>query len=91
MKKKRVSCKEIAKYVCGELDEHIDSPKCREIKKHMEACPNCTAYLDSLKKTVRLYREYPNPSVTEQCREELFAVLKMGKQKSKRAGGSVRS
>jgi anti-sigma factor RsiW len=83
MKKKHLSCKEIAKYICGELDEHIDSPKCREIKRHMEACPNCIAYLDSLKKTVHLYREYPNPTVTEQCRKELFAVLKLGKQKSK--------
>jgi anti-sigma factor RsiW len=83
MKKKHLSCKEITNYICGELDEHFDSPKCREIKRHIEACPNCTAYLDSLKKTVRLYREYQNPTVSEQCRKELFAVLKLVKQKSR--------
>jgi predicted anti-sigma-YlaC factor YlaD len=78
-KSTNLSCKEIAKHICGELDEHIDSPKCRKIKKHLKACPNCTAYLDSLKKTVHLYREYSYPTVTVRCRKNLFAMLKLGK------------
>ena len=83
MKKKLLSCKEIAKYICGELDEHIDSPQCREIKKHLKACPNCTVYLDSLKKTIHLYREYPNPNITENCRKNLYSLLKMEKQENR--------
>lgn len=77
MKKKRLTCKEIAKYICAELDEHLDSPKCRAIKKHLETCPNCTANLDSLKKTLKLYREYPDPKLSDKCRKELFTVLKL--------------
>jgi len=79
MKKKHISCKEVAKHICGELDEQVNSPRCREIKKHLESCPNCTAYLDSLKKTVRLYHDYPCPSLTPKRRKELFTILKMKK------------
>jgi uncharacterized protein YlaI len=77
MKTKQLSCKEIAKYICSEMEEHVNSPKCRAIKKHLETCANCTAYLDSLKKTVRLYREYPNPKLPGKRRRKLIATLKL--------------
>ncbi len=73
---KHLTCKESLAHICAEMDEHIESQKCREIKKHLEACPNCAAYLDSLKKTVRLYREYPCPKLPRRCRKELLATLK---------------
>jgi anti-sigma factor RsiW len=76
MKQKHLTCKESLAHICGEMDEHIDSPKCREIKKHLAACPSCAAYLDSLKKTIRLYREYPCPKLPGRCRQELLATLK---------------
>jgi predicted anti-sigma-YlaC factor YlaD len=78
MKKKRLTCKETAEYICVELDEKINSPKCREIKEHLKNCPNCTSYLDSLKKTVGLYRKYSAPKLSAKCRKELFTKLKLG-------------
>jgi hypothetical protein len=78
----KLSCKEIAKHICGELDEHLDSPQCRAIKKHMETCPNCTAYLDSLKKTVRFYKYYSGPKLSAKCREELFTRIQLKKKRS---------
>ena len=77
MKKKHMTCSEIAKYICTELDEQIDSPKCRAIKKHLTSCPHCTAYLKGLKQTVRLYREEPDAKLSRQCREKLFEVLNL--------------
>ncbi len=77
MKKKRVRCADVAKHLCGDLDERINSRACRALKKHLEHCPNCTAYLDSLKKTITLYREYPVPRLPSSRRKELMAVLKL--------------
>jgi predicted anti-sigma-YlaC factor YlaD len=76
MKTKQLRCKDIAQHVCEHLDEGMHSPKCKEILKHLKSCPNCTAYLDSMKKTVRLYRTYPDPKLPARCRKQLFAVLK---------------
>ena len=71
------SCKDVAKHVCEHLDEKVHEEYCREIRKHLAECPNCTAYLDSLKKTIRLYRSTPQPHVPAKARKKLYAVLKL--------------
>jgi RNA polymerase sigma-70 factor (ECF subfamily) len=76
MKKKPVTCKEVFNHICENLDEKINSPQCREIRRHLDRCPNCVAYLDSLKKTIRLYRAYPQPRLPEKARKKLHAQLK---------------
>lgn len=77
MKLKKIDCLEVAKHVCGDLDEHMDSPECRAIRKHLESCPNCTAYLDSLKKTVLIYQHISNPRAPKHMKKKLFAKLKL--------------
>jgi anti-sigma factor RsiW len=77
MKKKPVTCKEVFNHICENLDEKINSPQCREIRRHLDRCPNCVAYLDSLKKTIRLYRAYPQPRLPGRARKKLHAQLKV--------------
>ena len=77
MKNKTVSCKQMYTHICDNLDQDIDSPQCREIKRHLDDCPNCVAYLDSLKKTIILYREYPNPKALKSIRREILSKLKI--------------
>jgi predicted anti-sigma-YlaC factor YlaD len=59
-----MKCKRVYRYICENLDADINSPKCRAIKKHLDACPDCSAYLDSLKKTILLYKNEPGPRVS---------------------------
>ncbi|HTY35774.1 MAG TPA: zf-HC2 domain-containing protein [Bacteroidota bacterium] len=77
MKKRQMRCPEILDHICEELDTKISSAKCREIKRHLSECPNCTAYLDSLKKTITLYKTYPGRKVPQKARKQLFAVLNL--------------
>ncbi|NPA06923.1 MAG: anti-sigma factor [Chloroflexi bacterium] len=58
----------IALYVDNELDEEL----CRELEAHLQHCPDCRLYLDSLNKTIRIVhatlREAPvqlPPDLTE--------------------------
>ena len=74
-------CREVAKHLQNQLDAELLSPACREIRRHLRQCPNCTAYLDSLKKTVLLYRRYPDPHTPAIMREKLFAILKIATRK----------
>ena len=71
------ACREVAKHLQEELDARLQSRACRELRKHLAHCPNCTAYLDSLRKTVLLYRRFPDPHTPKRMREKLFAVLKL--------------
>ena len=77
MKKRPIHCPDVLEHICEQLDTDLNSARCREIKRHLKKCPNCTAYLDSLRKTVKLYASYPNPQVTQKARKQLFAVLKL--------------
>jgi hypothetical protein len=70
-----VRCSEVAKYVCENLDAELNSRKCQAIKKHLQTCPKCSAELDSLKKTVFLYRNCPTPKFTVQSHKKLMTDL----------------
>jgi hypothetical protein len=70
-------CRDVALHIQNELDADLLSPECRDIKKHLARCPNCTTYLDSMKKTVLLYKRYPDPHFPAITRRKLFAVLKL--------------
>ncbi|MEX1138259.1 MAG: zf-HC2 domain-containing protein [Bacteroidota bacterium] len=77
MKKTRLHCKQVALHICDNLDEKLHSARCREIRKHLAKCPNCTAYLNSMKKTVSLYKRVKDPRLTGKVRLRLHAVLKL--------------
>ena len=74
---RKLRCTEVAKYVCENLDEHLNSRKCRAIKKHLQTCPKCTKQLDSLKKTEFLYRNCPAPGISAQTHKKLMAGLSL--------------
>jgi anti-sigma factor RsiW len=69
-------CDTTFRHICDNLDEDLDSPRCRQIRQHLEACPDCRAYLDSMKKTVLLFREYPDPLLPTAVRRKLHAALR---------------
>ena len=81
-KSKTISCQDVANYICENLDEKINSPLCREIKKHLHTCPDCSANLLTLKKTVQFYRRYPTPKLSRLCHKELISKLSALRQQN---------
>ena len=75
MKQRPIRCSEVASYVCENLTEGLNSPRCRALKKHLAECPNCTAYLDSLRKTVRLFKTVGDPRLPGNVRKHLHSVI----------------
>jgi len=69
------SCKRVYRFICENLDQTMDSPRCRAIRKHLDDCPDCRTYLDSLKKTVVLYTMLPSPKVPNRVHRKLFRTI----------------
>ncbi len=85
-----MKCKEVYMHICENLDQDVNSPRCREIKRHLESCPDCTAYLDSLRKTVSLYRTMEAPSLPKKVEHELFKKIELlAARRSGSRGGSA--
>ncbi|WP_119072910.1 anti-sigma factor family protein [Aggregatilinea lenta] len=58
-------------YVDGDLDPAL----CRELETHMAACENCRVVVNTLTKTISLYRQLPAPEMPNAVKERLYAVL----------------
>jgi predicted anti-sigma-YlaC factor YlaD len=68
------------RYLLDSLSEYIDGDAavevCAEIERHLEDCENCRIVVDSLRKTVYLYRTTAaDPEVPQDVRERLYHCL----------------
>ena len=89
-----MKCTEVSLHICDNLDRRLRTRRCREIRKHLRACRNCRAYLDSLKRTVILYQSVPSPRLPKGAHDRLFRALKahgcFPEPKTRRRAASVR-
>lgn len=65
----------LSDYVDGELEAEF----CAEIDRHMAECGNCRAVVDTLRRTVYLYREHGHEDLPDEARDRLYAVLQLHK------------
>lgn len=71
--------KEAYKQICDFMGEDLDTPVCKEVAEHLESCPNCKVYLDTVKKTVTLCQETEKKEqIPEEIKNRLFKVLNLG-------------
>jgi anti-sigma factor RsiW len=63
----------LSPYVDGDLSAEL----CTELERHLSNCENCRIVVDSLRKTVYLYRvtSDESPSVPEEVRQRLYHCL----------------
>jgi predicted anti-sigma-YlaC factor YlaD len=84
-----MNCKEAYAHICDNLDADLNSPKCIEIRKHLESCSDCSAVLDSVKKTVYLYRTSPNPDLPDAIHQRLIKTLDLAWDSNAKPGETV--
>ena len=53
---RKLSCREIFESLSDYIDEELDPDLCDEIEDHMKGCNPCVAFLNTLQKTVVLYK-----------------------------------
>ena len=68
------NCQEVIDYICDHFGEDENSGRCLEMKKHLESCPDCGKYCDSMDKMVGLYRA-ASPCFPEAAKNSLLATL----------------
>ncbi len=64
---------QLSDYIDGELEEML----CAEIEQHMAGCPDCQAVVNTLEKTVRLYRTAGRAEVPQDVQRRLYKVLRL--------------
>ena len=57
-------CVNLLRQLSAYIDDELPSDICREIRRHLGACPNCEVFIASLQHTVTLCRHRPAPELT---------------------------
>jgi predicted anti-sigma-YlaC factor YlaD len=64
--------------VKAQLGEDFDSEILEDVAKHLENCPDCRVYYDSVKQIVKIYRVTETETdIPSDVSERLFKILKI--------------
>ena len=61
----------LAAYLDGEASDAL----CAEIERHLEGCGNCRVVVNTLRKTVELVHDLPQPDLPEGALKRLYKSL----------------
>jgi anti-sigma factor RsiW len=64
-------CLSILKQLSAYIDDELPSVICKELRRHLGACPNCEVFVASLRNTVALCRHHPAPQLSAKDRAAL--------------------
>lgn len=64
---------QLSEYIDGELEEAF----CAEIERHLATCENCQIVVNTLAKTVTLYRQLPAAKLPAEKQDRLFKILNL--------------
>ena len=71
------ACSQLLTQLPDYLDGEARASICREIEKHLQSCEDCRVVVDTMKKTITLYRKVPREEVPSAVHERLVRVLKL--------------
>jgi len=72
-----VHCRQLLHHICEYMDGELDAETCAELEAHLAECPDCRSLLDSLRKTVSLYRRCVPDDLPPDVRARLHAALNL--------------
>lgn len=74
----RIDCERLVEVLSDYVDGELDESLCSVLEKHIAGCENCRVVVDTLRKTIQLYRETsPDVEVPPDVQERLYECLNL--------------
>ena len=70
-------CAQLQSQLLDYLDGEAQEAVCRSIEEHLASCEDCRIVIDTLKKTITLYRIAPAENVPQEVHNRLVHVLNL--------------
>ena len=68
-------CRELLDALSDYLDGEASAELCRVLRDHLAGCEKCRVVVDTLRMTIKLYQDLPQPEPGTARRERLYKVL----------------
>jgi anti-sigma factor (TIGR02949 family) len=79
---KMMECKKLLEELSNYIDHDIEASICDEIEKHIDGCSPCQVFIDTLRQTVKIFKEQcPQREVPEDTKKKLRERLMEKKKK----------
>jgi anti-sigma factor RsiW len=72
----RMKCEEMLQQLSDYVDGSIEPGMCRELEQHLAGCEPCEVVVDTLRKTITIYREGKTVEMPGTFREKLHDCLR---------------
>ena len=69
-------CEQLSEYLDGELDPEI----CAQLERHLNDCPPCESFLESLRRAVELTRSLSVRKLPEDLEEQVIAAYRKARE-----------
>ncbi len=70
-------CQELLETISDYTDGSLQSELCRLLETHLAGCEDCRVVVDTLRKTVELYRAERTRGIPEDVKRRLFKRLQL--------------
>ncbi len=72
--------KKLIDELCNYLGQDLDHPMCKELMHHVNECPECQFYLDTVKMTVSIFRDtHKSEPMPDHVKDNLLKTLNLKK------------
>ena len=85
---KENECRDVFARLSELLDQELPEATCQELERHIENCPPCVEFVESLKKSVALHRTYRPAADAPQLSPEVKEALREAYERMLAARGS---
>lgn len=72
-----LTCQQMLTLLSDYVEGHLSEALCEEIERHVNVCHNCFVIVDSLRKTLILYRRLERPEVPRDVEVRLYRTLNL--------------
>ena len=68
------TCRELLAQVSDYVDGELEAALCDELEAHLRECPDCRVMVDTLRKTITLYRSQAQAELPAEVEHRLYQV-----------------
>jgi anti-sigma factor RsiW len=72
-------CRELLDGLSAYIEGEASADLCAELERHLAECGDCRVVVDTLRQTIRLYRNLPPPAFPFEARERLYQSLELAR------------
>ena len=70
-------CQELLGQLSDYVDGELEASLCAELEAHLAECPNCRVMVDTVRKTILLYRTQAAAELPSDVEARLYRVLEI--------------